>query len=243
MTMVARAQGLTCRFGRSIALDGVDLHIADGESAGLIGPNGSGRTTLLQILATLRRPDAGTIEIAGVNATRDPFAARAHVMYVGCGLAASAGLRVVEYLQFVNDARRSHGRNRTITVNAALERSQLPRDARVETLSPGLQQQLALTAALLVAPRLLLLDDAFASLDHVARDRFLEWVGDVRAAGTAVVAAVNSTADLDALSSTLLYLENGKLTDDRRLKTDDHINTSVTMTLDLFDVVSPAGGA
>ncbi len=211
MTPVACAHRLVYRYGTTVALDGVDMSVAEGESVALMGPNGSGRTTLLQLLATLRAPDAGTIEIAGVDARRFPFAARAHLLYVGDDLPAAAGLRVREYLEFVINVRRSRAGSPPGDVAAAVQRAHLSSDARVEWLSAGVRQQLALTAALLVAPRLLLLDNPLSSLDQAARSRYLEWIAEVRARGTAVVAAVNTTADAEALCNRVARLDAGHL--------------------------------
>jgi ABC-2 type transport system ATP-binding protein len=225
---LVHAQGLVYRIGGSVAVDRVDLTVAEGESLGLSGPNGSGRTTLLQVLATLRAPQAGTLQIAGVDARRFPYEARAHVMYVGRDLPAATDLRVREYLDFVCDARNAWACSRAGTTATASERSTLDPHAPINRLSPGLRKQLALAAALTVAPPLLLLDDPFASLDEEARRRFGAWLIDVRTGGTTVIAAVNAAADAAALCTTVLRMEHGRI-----------VPTATSLTVELDRVGAP----
>jgi ABC-2 type transport system ATP-binding protein len=207
-----RTRALVRRFGRAVALDGIDLDVEDGESVALLGPNGSGRTTLLHILAALVPPTSGTVEIAGVDAARFPFEARANVMYVGADLPAADGLRVQEYLDFVRGARGGRAtRGAGTTTMHAVERSALPAGASVLGLSTGLRKRLALAAALLVAPRVLLLDDPFASLDADARRRFLDWLTETRTAGTTILAAVNDADDGQALCDSFLRMQQGRI--------------------------------
>jgi ABC-2 type transport system ATP-binding protein len=211
MTPLVRTRQLVRRFGRTMALDGIDLDVAAGESVALVGPNGSGRTTLLHLLAALRPPTSGTVEIAGVDASRFPFEARLHATYVGVGLPAAAGLRVREYLELARLSRRGRARWPGATIDVALDRSALPADAAVDELSTGLRKRLTLAAALVAAPSVLLLDDPFASLDADARSRFLGWLMEARVAGATIVAAVNDAADAAMLCDAILRMERGRI--------------------------------
>jgi ABC-2 type transport system ATP-binding protein len=212
MTAIVRTRAVVKRFGSVVALDGIDLEVAAGASVGLSGANGSGRTTLLQVLAMLRSPTAGEVEIAGVDARRFPLEARTFAMYVGQELYAANAMTVKEYLGYVRTARRSRGTtDSATTVDAAIERAELPADMRTDRLSTGTRKQVALAAALLVAPRLLLLDDPLASLDAVARGRFVAWIAEVRSSGTVLIAAVNNADDSQALCETVLRMERGRI--------------------------------
>ena len=212
MTPLVRTRQLVQRFGRTVALDGIDLDVAPGESVALLGPNGSGRTALLHVLAALRPPTSGTVEIAGVDAARFPFEARQHATYAGAGVPGAARLRVREYLEFVRVARRRRAaRWADATIEVALDRSALPADAAVDVLSAGLRKRLALAAALLAGPSVLLLDDPFASLDVDAQRRFLSWLMEARAAGATIIAAVNDAADAAVLCGTMLRMERGRI--------------------------------
>jgi ABC-type multidrug transport system ATPase subunit len=212
MTAMVRVQNLTHRFGETVALDGLDLTVAQGQCVALSGPRGAGRTTLLHLLAVLRRPSSGRIELAGIDAGRSPLAARAVTMYVGRDLPGSAHLRAHEYVDVVRRARR-HTTNRApgIATLAALHRAGIDADANVDGLSPGMRQRLALTAALAVAPPALLLDEPFALLDADGRTRFVDWLAETRSLGMTLVAALNGDVERLALCDAVLTMERGRI--------------------------------
>lgn len=205
MIPVLRAAGLHKRFGATIALSGVDLQAAEGECVGLVGPNGGGRSTLLKILATLLRPTSGTIDIAGVDAVRAPYAARQRLAYVGGDGVPGHGLSAREYLAFAARARRATSMRRA--VDDALVRAGVHGDADVDALSTGNRRRISLAAALVVMPQLLLLDDPFAGLDGDARVAFGVWLSEARDAGTTIVAALNEERDVRAICHRVVRLE------------------------------------
>ena len=98
-----------------------------------------------------------------------------------------------------------------IDVEAVLERAQLPRPAVVDDLSRGQRARLALATALMIQPPLLLLDDPLSALDPDGRTRFIDWIVEVRSAGSAVVVALNTAADVDALATASTRLDGGRL--------------------------------
>jgi ABC-2 type transport system ATP-binding protein len=212
MTTMVRSRQLVRRYGQTLALDAIDLDVEEGESLALLGHHGSGRTTLLQILAALRPPTSGTLEIAGVDVVRSPFKARLQTAYAGAGLPAAAGLRVREYLEFVRMSRRLVAPKGTDSVvDLALDRSGLPADVMVDRLSAGFRKRLVLAAAMVASPRVLLLDDPFASLDADGRLRVLGWAMELRAAGITIVASMNDPADARALCDAILRLDRGRI--------------------------------
>jgi ABC-type multidrug transport system ATPase subunit len=208
MTAVVRARGLTTRPGRATALRSVDLDVAAGECVGLLGPYHGGRTTLLRVLATLVRPSAGTLDIAGIDAIRHVYAARARVAYVGHDPLAAYGLRVREHLEFVHAARIRHSEPATRSaVQDVIERAGLLPDASVDELSTGFRQRLSLAAACLVAPQVLLLDDPFRTIDTESRTHVVSWLREVRDSGTTVLASLSEEQDVDALCHRVVRAE------------------------------------
>lgn len=205
MTPVVRAGGLHKRFGATVALSGIDLQAAEGECVGLVGPNGAGRSTLLKILATLFRPTSGTLEIAGVDAVRAPYAARQRIAYVGDEGAAGHGLSAREYLAFAAHTRRTAS-TRSV-VDDALTRAGVHATVDVDTMSAGNRRRISLAAAFVIAPPLLLLDDPFAGLDADARLAFGVWLSELRDAGTTIVAALNDDRDVRAVCHRVVRLE------------------------------------
>jgi len=210
MTALVRARQVVRRCGRTTALDGIDRDIAQGESVALVGHEGAGRTTLLQILAALRPPTSGTVEIAGIDAARFPFEARLKALYVGAGLPAVERLTVREYLEFVGRSPRGRAAGWTnATSDIMIDRSGLAADAMVDALSTIMRKRLALAVAIAAAPRVLLLDDPFASLDTDGRSCALGWLMEAHAAGTTIVAAVNDASDVTALCDPILRMQQG----------------------------------
>jgi len=205
MTTMLRATGVQKRFGATVALSGVDLHAAEGECVGVVGPNGSGRSTLLKVLATVLPPSSGSIDIDGIDAVRAPYDARRRLAYVGERAVAGHGLTVSEYLDFMVSAR---GAAQTRTArDEALSRAVVPGDADVDSLSAGNRRRVSLVTAFLVKPRLLLLDDPFSALDSDARLEFTRWLSELRHAGTAIVTALNDERDVRALCQRVVRLE------------------------------------
>jgi len=223
MTTVLQARGLHKRFGATAALAGVDLHAAQGECVGLVGRNGGGRSTLLRLLATLLPPSAGSIEIDGMDAVRQLHEVRRRLAYVGEGCAPGHGLTVREYVAFVRDARRDPTQSRAShELDDALKRAGLEASADVDTLSAGTRRRLSLATAILLKPRLLLLDDPFAGLDPDARLLFSVWLSETRDAGTTVVAALNEDRDVRAICHRVVRLEGGRIASPSVVSSDLH---------------------
>jgi ABC-2 type transport system ATP-binding protein len=196
------AKGLSRSFGAVRALSGVSLEAGRGESVGIGGAAGSGRTTLLRILATLDRPTAGTAEIDGFDVVSRRDEVRRRVMFVGDRFPDPSPLRVDEHLEFVASARGVTSSR----VALALTRGGLEAAARVHTLSPTMGRQLQLAAALMVAPPVILLDGGLDGIQDPWRRVFAEWLREVRAAGTAVVVTGTSAAELMPICQRVSHL-------------------------------------
>lgn len=175
--------GLTKTIGHKTTLAGVDLSIERGESIAVCGSDTDGRTTLMQLLATLIRPTSGTIVIGGLDAVAEVFQVRRLVAYAGPARIQPNRLRVDEYLRFVAGARRQPA----ATAAVAADLVGLNRSAPIETLADEARGRLTLAAAIAAGAGLLLLDQSFHSLDDTARDRVCEWLVAARQRGTTVI--------------------------------------------------------
>jgi ABC-type multidrug transport system ATPase subunit len=204
-----RATRLTKRYGAVDALVDVDLAVARGDSLGLVGPNGSGRTTLLRIAGTLVAPTSGSIEIDGVDAARHAYRVRPRVAYVASEPLGSEGLRVDEYFRLVLTGRKQSASDEI--VGEAIERAGLDRRTRCASLSGGMRQRLALAVALAARPDALLLDDPLRALDSAARGRFVEWIIGAREQGAAIMVATQSDEDVAALCTRVARFDRGRL--------------------------------
>src|SRR5690242_13389179 len=164
---VVACEGLGKRYGPRLAVDGVSFEVGEREVLGLLGPNGSGKTTILRILTGYLRPSSGTARVAGFNVVRDGRAARARVGYVPEDAPLYRHMRVDEFLAFMGRLRGLSGPSLRRAVEAARERLALAPvgDAVIGHLSRGYRQRVSIAQAVLHAPELLVLDEPTNGLD------------------------------------------------------------------------------
>jgi ABC-type multidrug transport system ATPase subunit len=211
-----RIERLTKSYGRVRALSEISLEAARGEGLGLAGPNGSGRTTLLRILAALVPPTSGTVEVCGLNVMTHPFEVRRRVGYAGDEGPPGGGLSVGECLQCVARARLAAKRADKAASDAAA-RLGLDEDDAVATLPAGRRQRLAIAAALLPSPDVILLDDPLRALDAASRVLVIDWLRAARDGGAVLLVAANTEDDLRALCHRTVQLTAGLVVPAARL--------------------------
>ncbi len=168
---ILEARGLMKRYGKIQALAGLDLVVSPGRVVALLGPNGAGKTTFVRAVATLLRPDAGTLYVDGIDALRQPAKVRQVVGLAGQFAAVEEAMTGRENLQMVG---RLFGLNRKEAKAAAarvLDQMQLTGDADrlVRGYSGGMRRRIDLGISLVGTPRLLLLDEPTAGLDPGSR--------------------------------------------------------------------------
>jgi ABC-2 type transport system ATP-binding protein len=178
-----RASGLTKRYGDVLAVDGLDLEIPSGQFFGLLGPNGSGKTTTIHMLATLIRPSAGSAEVAGFDAGRAAVKAREAIGIVFQESALDRSLTVAENLRFA-------GLLLDLPPKVISERSgellelfglNEHRKALVATLSGGMRRALDIVRGVLHHPKVLFLDEPTVGLDLPNRRRIWRFIAKLRA--------------------------------------------------------------
>jgi ABC-2 type transport system ATP-binding protein len=166
MTDALRIRRLAKAFDKPVITD-LDLDIAGGQLYALLGPNGAGKTTTLRMVTGLTRPDAGSIEIFGVNALADPIAAKAITAWLPDEPMLYDKLSPLEYLAFVAGLWRMDPHVAAEEAERLLHWLDLweQRDTRCEGFSRGMKQKVALAAALIHDPKLLILDEPLTGLD------------------------------------------------------------------------------
>ncbi|MFD9286053.1 ABC transporter ATP-binding protein [Streptomyces mirabilis] len=208
--LAVQARGITKRFGDVVALDGVDLDVAQGQIHGLVGPNGAGKTTLLGLLLGLAVADSGHLEILGTPLRRALAAPDGVAGFVdGPGLYPSLTAR--QNLAALA-ALRGHDA-RTAGVDDVLDQVGLTdvADDQARGFSLGMRQRLGLAAALLTKPRLLVLDEPSNGLDPAGKKHVHGVLTRLAADGTSVVLSSHRMDDLQALCSEATIVATGRV--------------------------------
>jgi ABC-2 type transport system ATP-binding protein len=210
---IIEARGLVKRFGEVDALAGLDLVAERGRVVAILGPNGAGKTTFVRSLATLVRPDAGTLRVAGIDALRHPDEVRRVIGLAGQFAAVEEAMTGRENLRMV--ARLFGHSRRGAADNAALVLDQLgladAADRLVRTYSGGMRRRLDLGASLVGAPRLLLLDEPTTGLDPRSRNELWEAIRALVAAGTDVLLTTQYLDEADQLAHRVVIVDHGRV--------------------------------
>ena len=213
------ATGVQRRFRTVEALRGMDLRADPGEVTALVGPNGAGKTTLLLVLATLLKPDAGTVRIAGHDPATDRDAVRARIGWSPDAFGLYEGVTAREYLAFYAAAYGVTRREATDRVTALLAQARLDEfaDRPVGVLSRGQKQRLGLLRALVHAPSVLLLDEPAAGLDPRSRVELRELLRGLADEGATILVSSHVLSDLEELADRAVFVDAGRTVGDHRL--------------------------
>ncbi|WP_416907585.1 MAG: ABC transporter ATP-binding protein [Polymorphobacter sp.] len=195
------------------AVDGLDLHIRQGELYALLGPNGAGKTTTLRMVVGLEAPDSGRIEVCGIDALAEPLAAKARIAWLPDDPLLYDKLTPMEYLAFVAGLWAVPGavaraRAEALVVQLGLEEK---RDARCEGLSRGQRQKVALAGALIHEPELLILDEPLTGLDAAAARTVKDMLRARTRAGGTVILTTHILEVAERLADRIGIIRAGRL--------------------------------
>jgi ABC-2 type transport system ATP-binding protein len=212
MTPTIEATGLRKRFGKTVALDGLDLVAEPGQVLAVLGPNGAGKTTFVRMVATLLRPDAGELRVAGNDVRRQPAAVRRVIGLAGQSAAVEPAMTGRENLELVARLFGQDGRSAKANTIRVLEQLGLvaAADRLVRTYSGGMRRKLDLGASLVGAPRLLLLDEPTTGLDPRSRIELWDAIGALVAAGTDVLLTTQYLDEADRLAGRIVIIDHGR---------------------------------
>jgi ABC-2 type transport system ATP-binding protein len=213
VTSILEARGLTKRFGHTQALAGLDLVVNTGRVVALLGPNGAGKTTFIRAVATLLRPDAGSLRVAGIDALRQPARVRQVIGLAGQFAAVEPAMTGRENLEMVGRLFGLKQKQARAAAAAVLEQLQLTEaaDRLVRTYSGGMRRRLDLGASLVGAPRLLLLDEPTTGLDPGSRVQLWDAIRKLVAAGTDVLLTTQYLDEADQLAADIVIIDHGRV--------------------------------
>ena len=227
------ADGLTKRYGDTLALDHLDLTVEPGEVYGYLGPNGAGKTTTIRLLLGLHRPSAGRVELFGIDGWTDPVAAHRRVAYVAGEPALWPTLTGAETFELMA---KLHGRVDAAYRNVLVERFQLDVAKKVRALSKGNRQKVQLVAALATRADLLVLDEPTSGLDPLMEVVFRDCIQEAKGRGQTVFLSSHILSEVEILCDRVGILRAGRLVDQGSLAELRHLSAHTV------DVVF-AGGA
>ena len=207
MDAVVEINGLTKSFGRTRALDGLDLVVERGEVHGFLGPNGAGKSTTLRILLGLLRADGGTARLLGGDPWRDVTTLHRRLAYVPGDVTLWPTLTGGEVVDLLG---RLRGGMDPARRDALLERFELDPTRKGRTYSKGNRQKVALVAALASDVELLLLDEPTSGLDPLMEATFREVVVEEQARGRTVLLSSHILAEVEALCDRVSIIRNGR---------------------------------
>lgn len=225
-----RAQGLTKRYGPTLALEDLDLAVAAGEVYGFLGPNGAGKTTTIRLLLGLHRPTAGRAQLFGLDAWRDPVRSHRRVAYVAGEPFLWPSLTSAETFEFLASVRGGHD---AAYRNALIERFQVDPNKKVRALSKGNRQKVQLVAAFASRAELLILDEPTSGLDPLMEIAFRETVREAKQRGQAVFLSSHILGEVEALCDRVGILRAGRLVDEGTLAQLRHLSgQTIEVTFD-----------
>jgi len=215
-----RTEGLSKHYGDTLALDGLDLEVRQGEVYGYLGPNGSGKTTTIRLLLGLHRPSAGRASLFGIDAWHDAVEAHRRVAYVAGEPFLWPSLTSAETFEFLA---RLHGSTDTAYRDRLVERFQVEASKKVRALSKGNRQKVQLVAAFATRADLLLLDEPTSGLDPLMEVAFRETVLEAKERGQTVFLSSHILSEVEALCDRVGILRRGKLVDEGTLEQLRHL--------------------
>ncbi len=208
-----KTQDLTKIYGHVRAIDHLTLELSEGDLYGFIGPNGSGKTTTMRILATLLQPTWGEAYVCGYSIYTHPREIRRLIGYMPDFFGVYDDMKVIEYLEFFAAAYRIKGllRRKKCDEMLALVGLDYKRDALVTSLSRGMTQRLGLARVLLHDPQVLLLDEPASGLDPRARIEIRTLLKELRAMGKTIMVSSHILPELADICNKVGIIERGKL--------------------------------
>ena len=243
MDRLLAIEGLAKHFGPITAVDGVSFSVARGEVLGFLGPNGAGKSTTMRMITGYLPPDAGRVEVCGIELARDPIAVRQRIGYLPEGAPAYGDMTPAALLDFVATLRRYPTVERHQRLESVTERLELDGVLQqpIETLSKGFKRRVGLAVALLHDPEVLILDEPTDGLDPNQKHHVRQLLADM-AKDKAIIISTHILEEVDALCTRAIVIARGRIVADAKpaeLEARSSYHNAVTLRLP-SDQVAPA---
>jgi ABC-2 type transport system ATP-binding protein len=207
MNPAIRTENLSKRFGRTVAVDGLNLTVPEGAIYALVGPNGAGKTTIIKLLMNILCPTTGRAEVLGIDSRRLASKAFNRIGYVSENQEMMEAMTVGAMLDYFRPFYPTWDR----ALEEQLTRQfDLPLQRKLKHLSRGMKMKAAFVSSLAYRPSLIILDEPFTGLDPLVRDELIEGLIE-RAPETTIFLSSHDLAEIESFSSHVGYLEQGRL--------------------------------
>lgn len=213
MPVVIEATALSKRYGSIVAVDNLTLTIESGEIYGLLGPNGSGKTTTILMLLGLTEPTSGHVQVLGRDPARDPLTVKRQVGYLPDSVGFYDEISALENLRYtanLNGLSRADAEGRIDEVTSRMGLRDVA-DRRVGTFSRGMRQRLGLADVLLKRPRVAILDEPTIGLDPEGALEFLEMIRGLKEDGMTVLLASHLLHQVQAVCDRVGLFDRGNI--------------------------------
>jgi polyether ionophore transport system ATP-binding protein len=235
MTEAIAVSGLRKSYGKAVALDGLDLTVAEGEVHGFLGPNGSGKTTTIRVLLGLLRADGGTVRLLGEEPWHAPAALHRRLAYVPGDVTLWPNFTGGEVIDLLGRLRGGVDAKRKASL---LERFELDPAKKARTYSKGNRQKVALISALASDVELLILDEPTSGLDPLMEAAFRECIEEERHGGRTVLLSSHILSEVESLCERVTIIRAGRAVESGSLADMRHL-TRTSISADLAR--QPAG--
>jgi len=219
---------LSRRFGKTLAVDAVDLAIPEGAIYALVGANGAGKTTMIKLLMNIFRPCSGRAEVLGIDTSRLAGKAFTRIGYVSENQEMPEWMTVGAMLAYFRPFYPTWDRS---LEKQLLRQFELPLDRKLKHLSRGMRMKAAFASSLAYRPSLIVLDEPFSGLDPLVRDELIECLLD-RAPETTIFLSSHDLAEIESFSSHIGFLEQGRLLFSEEMPVLSERFREVTVTLE-----------
>ena len=200
--------GLTKYYGKKVGVKDISFNVFPGEIVGFLGPNGSGKTTVMRMLVGLIHPTAGSARMLGEEVSLQNHSVRAKIGYLPGNPGLYKNMTVIDYLSFLADLRNL---DCTIRINELLERFSISPQNEISGLSKGTKQKVGVIQALMHSPQILILDEPTSGLDPIVQHEFETILQEERSQVVSILLSSHVMSEVDELANRVIILLNGQL--------------------------------